>query len=478
MDRGNGECLRQLISRAAANPLLRRMLRNSGYLLSANGLATAGSMLQGALAARLIGVEGLGIIGLVTDFATNVNRLTSFRMGQLVVRYVGEYGAADDEERAAAAFKAAGLIEIASSLVAVVLIVLLAPLAATVLAHDPDATPLFMLYGVAILANLMNESATGLLQLNDRFGLLARITVGQSLLTLVLMVLAFASGGGLTEVVLVYTLGKAAGAVATTALALVEARRRWGAGWWRARLPSLASRWREMARFATSTNLATTITLVTRDSELLWLGLLSDPVQVGYYKIARALAGIVALPVEPMISTTYRETRGRGRSPPLAERALLAAQREPARRGLDAGGRLRPGGLRPMDHPPRLYGRVPAFVPGAGGVAHRGGVGQHLLLESKSPAAPRHAALSELGPRNRGGAQDPGLHSVGPGRRSDGDGRVVERLFRRHHGRPGAEVHAGPGASPGRPGRRRLTPCELRPSPPRASRRGRPTRSG
>src|SRR3989337_65356 len=72
---------RQFISRAAANPLLRRMLRNSGYLLSANGLATAGSMLQGALAARLIGVEGLGIIGLVTDFATNVKPLTSLPIG-------------------------------------------------------------------------------------------------------------------------------------------------------------------------------------------------------------------------------------------------------------------------------------------------------------------------------------------------------------------------------------------------------------
>jgi O-antigen/teichoic acid export membrane protein len=229
-------------------------------------------------------------------------------MGQLVVRYVGEYSAADDEERAAAAFKAAGLVEIASSLVAVLLILLLAPLAAQYLAHDPAATSLFMLYGLAILANLMNESAIGLLQLSNRFGLLARVTVGQSMLTLVLMVLAFTSGGGLTAVVLVYTLGKASGAVATTVLALVEARRRWGGGWWRARLPSLSSRWREMFRFATSTNLATTITLITRDSELLWLGLLSDPIQVGYYKIARAMAGIVYLPVEPMISTTYRET--------------------------------------------------------------------------------------------------------------------------------------------------------------------------
>src|SRR3972149_633335 len=174
--------LRGIVSRAADNPLLRRMLRNSGYLLSANSLATAGSMLQGALAARLVGVEGLGIVGLITDFASNLNRLTSFRMGQWVVRYVGEYSAANDEQRAAAAFKAAGLVEVGSSVVAGLLIVSLAPLAATYLAHAPATASLFRLYGLAILANLMNESATGLLQLSDRFSLLARVTVGQSIL--------------------------------------------------------------------------------------------------------------------------------------------------------------------------------------------------------------------------------------------------------------------------------------------------------
>jgi len=300
--------LKDLASRAAANPLLRRVLRNSGYLLSANVLATGASMLQGALAARLLGVEGLGVVGLVTDFASNVNRLTSFRMGQLVVRYVGEFSAADEHERAAAVFKAAGLFELASSLVAVALIVALAPLAAIVLTHDASFAPLFVLYSLAILANLTNESSTGLLQFGDRFALLARVSVAQSLGTLALMGAAFAAGGGLAEVVLVYTLGKASGAIAVSVLAVLEARRRWGGGWWRAPLAGLARRWREMARFATSTNLATTITLVTRDSELLWLGALSDPIQVGYYKIARALTNVVFLPVEPMISTTYRET--------------------------------------------------------------------------------------------------------------------------------------------------------------------------
>jgi O-antigen/teichoic acid export membrane protein len=299
--------IQRLIALAAANPILRRVLRNSGYLLSANGLATAGSMLQGALAARLVGVEGLGIVGLVTDFATNLNRLTSFRMGLWVVRYVGEYATANDDQLRRRRLQAAGLIEIGSSDRRRHLDHA-ARTAATYLAHAPATTALFRLYGLAILANLMNESATGLLQVSDRFSLLARVTVGQSLLTLAMMALAFAAGGGLTQVVLVYTLGKASGAVTTTILAIVEAGRRWGGSWWQAPLPSLRSRWREMARFATSTNLATTITLITRDSELLWLGLLSSPLQVGYYKIARALAGVVYLPVEPMISTTYRET--------------------------------------------------------------------------------------------------------------------------------------------------------------------------
>ncbi len=300
--------IRDLTARAAANPLLRRVLRNSGYLLSANALSMGASMLQGALAARLLGVEGLGIVGLVTDFATNVNRLTSFRMSQLVVRYVGEYSARNQETEAAAVFKAAGLVELASSLAAVLLILLLAPVAATYLAHDPATAPLFKLYGLAILANLVNESATGLLQYYDRFHYLAQITVGSSLLTLALMVAAFLAGGGLVAVVLAYTIGKASGAITVSVLAAREARLRWGRGWWTIPLSTLAPHWREMARFATSTNLSTTITLITRDSELLWLGLLTDPVQVGYYKVARAMASAASLPVEPMISTTYRET--------------------------------------------------------------------------------------------------------------------------------------------------------------------------
>ncbi|HET7009800.1 MAG TPA: oligosaccharide flippase family protein [Anaerolineales bacterium] len=297
----------RLWARLTANPLLQRVLRNSGYLLSASTLSTALSMLQGALAARMVGVEGLGLVGVITDFGSNVNRLTSFRMSQLVVHYVGEFTERGKPREAAAVFKVAGLVEIGSSLVAVALIAAFSPLAATFLGHDPATAPLFLVYGLAILANLMMESSTGLLQLADRFAALSWITLGQSLITLGLMAVAFVRGEGLLAVVVAYTVGKAIGAVAISLMALVEAGRRWGAGWWRAPMRLLWDRRMEMIRFAWSTNLSTTIALLTRDSELLWLSAFSSPTQVGLYKVAKAITNVLFVPVNPLISTTYRE---------------------------------------------------------------------------------------------------------------------------------------------------------------------------
>ncbi len=97
-------------------------------------------MLQGILVARLLGVDGYGIVGVITLFTGMVNNLISFRMGELVIKYVGEATEAGDEQQAAAVFKLAALVEMGASLVAFVLLVLLAPLAAQYLAKDAALT--------------------------------------------------------------------------------------------------------------------------------------------------------------------------------------------------------------------------------------------------------------------------------------------------------------------------------------------------
>jgi O-antigen/teichoic acid export membrane protein len=289
------------------NPLMQRVIRNSGYLFTGSTISAAMSMLQSVLAARLLGAEAFGVLGIITVFASVINRLTSFRMGELVVNYVGEFSTQGEPRKAAAAFKAAALAEASSSLLAYALVVLLAPLGARYLAHDAGYAGLFAAYGAMLLAHLVAESATGLLQHFDRFRFQAFVQVGQSLLTLVLIALASRAGAGLEAVVLAYLVGKVAWALAISAGAWAEASRRWGAGWWRAPLALVGGHARGMARFAISTNLTGTLTLVTRDSEVLWLGALSSPLQVGYYKVTLAILNLLLIPVQPLISTTYRE---------------------------------------------------------------------------------------------------------------------------------------------------------------------------
>ena len=297
----------QKFKQVLQNELVRRMVKNSGYLFSTTGISAAASMLQGILAARLLGAAGFGILGTITLFTSTINNFASFRMGELVVKYVGQFTEHEDSPRAAAIFKLAALFEMLASLVAFGLIMLLAPVGAKYFAKDPATAPLFVLYGLVVLANLIAESSTGLLQIFDRFRRLAGLNIVQSMITLILIAVTFFSHGGLTGILVAYLVGKMIGALAITIAALVEANRRWGGMWWRAHLSLLRSSWRELARFAVSTNISSTISLVTKDSELLWVSLLRGPVEAGYYKLALALANMVQMPVDPLPQATYPE---------------------------------------------------------------------------------------------------------------------------------------------------------------------------
>lgn len=291
----------------AENPILRKLARNFGYLFSSNMISAALSMLQGIFSARMLAVPGFGTLGVIIIFVTVVNKITSFRMDELVIKYVGEFHENKDSLRAAAVFKVAALTELSASVVAFALVWLLAPLGARYFAHDVTLAPWFVIYAGIILANLIAESSTGLLQLFDRFRRMAGLNVLQSVVTLVLIVLAWWQKAGLLGILLAYLVGKTISAVGLTIAALMEASRRWGRNWWKVPLRLLQPHARQLVKFAVSTNLSGSFTLISRDSGILWVSFFSNPTQTGYYKLAMALANYIQLPMAPMPQATYPE---------------------------------------------------------------------------------------------------------------------------------------------------------------------------
>ena len=286
--------------------LLGLVIRNTGYLFSSSTLGTGLSMVQSIFAARLLGVFDFGVLDNITQFSSTVNRLFSFRMGELVVRYISQYQAEGRPDRAAAVVKMAAMVEAVTSLLAFAILVIVAPWAALIFTKDARWTPLFIFYGVTILGNIMTETSTGVLQVAREFRSQAAVNLGQAFLTAAIILTAYFTGGGIAAVVAAYLLGKMILGIGPMVLAWRSLEKLLGVEWYKASLRLLPP-WRELAHFAVTTNLSATLTLLVRDSERLWVSFFLSPLEAGYYKVAMAFITLLTTPITPFIATTYPE---------------------------------------------------------------------------------------------------------------------------------------------------------------------------
>jgi O-antigen/teichoic acid export membrane protein len=136
---------------------------------------------------------------------------------------------------------------------------------------------------------------------------MAVLNIVQSLTTFSIILVVYITQSDVMGVLVAYMVGKVIGAVGLSARALVEATRRWDWGWWRTPISLLREKYRELTRFAVSTYISATLSLVTKDSELLWVSFLRNPTESGYYKLALALANLAQMPVAPLPQATYPE---------------------------------------------------------------------------------------------------------------------------------------------------------------------------
>ncbi len=302
------ERLQKLYLRIFDTDIIRRIVRNSSYLVSSSVIVAGIGFVQGILQYRAL--DDLQLIGLllaISGFTNLINRLTSFRIDEMVVRYVRLYQERKQPDKAAAVFKMAALLESFGSLLAFLIIWLAAPLGVKLFSDISGTEGWFILYGSLVLVNIIFDSSDGMLQVFDRFDAKAIIDVGQSLVRLAATVFVLLTGGGLFEIILAELAGRLVRSVGVIGLALHTASKTWGRTWWRMPLNTLQDERRSLLTFAFSTNLSATVSLVAKDSEDLWASHFLGNAFAGVYGIARTLIGLLQIPVSPLPATTYPE---------------------------------------------------------------------------------------------------------------------------------------------------------------------------
>ena len=283
--------------------VLKKVVGNSAYLFGGQAISAVLSILT----ANLLGVASFGALGVVIGFVSNVNRLLSFRMANFVVHYMGGYLAEDKRTEAAAVVKAAALTELGTSLIAYLVLLGLSSWGASSIAKDLTTRPLFLIYGFTILGNVMTETATGALQVTGHFRSQALLNLLESLVTAGLFFLVFINQGGIFSVMLVYLAGKMILGIGPVLLALYWLPKSLGKGWWRTPLRGNLPPRKPMIRFALNSNFSGTITILARDSEVLWVSYFFDTTVGGYFKVALAVINLMVMPITPFIQTSFPE---------------------------------------------------------------------------------------------------------------------------------------------------------------------------
>jgi len=270
------------------------------------------SVLQGALVARLLEPAGYGLIGVIMAYASTVNSIFSFRMGEVVVKYGGAYLEQGEKSKASALLKAASLTEAVVSLLAFIAVVLTANLAEMYNAKTAGTAWMFIVFAIGLLANFNTETSTGILQVTNRIKLQGTVNLLQSIVTTIVIVAAFLTHGTLQTILFAYLLSKTILGLGMFFAAQIQLRRVLGSGWWRESFSAIAERserseWRELIRFAVSSNVSATIIKIFRESELLWVAFFLTPEAAGYYKLAYTLVSFLSIVTDPLIASTFPE---------------------------------------------------------------------------------------------------------------------------------------------------------------------------
>ena len=245
-----------------------------------------------ALTARIIGVDGLGVLAAVAAVSVFIYELTDIRNGVVLTTFVSQCLAEDRAEDAARIFRFVLVVSLALALFGYAAIVFVAFTAVDLLdIVKPEHRNLLLLYGVSGILISMQEVSLAALQLADRMRLYSAVVATSVLIRCCLLTAVWLSDGGIIEVVLVHVVESAFNGLGLLAAALVSAPLAGLTGllrWEALKIP------REVTRFYTGSFWLTKINVIVDNMDVILLTQFTSAAGVGLYEAARRIARMAA----------------------------------------------------------------------------------------------------------------------------------------------------------------------------------------
>ena len=290
---------------ASASAIFRRVLANAGKLLGGRAVNAVLSLAYTAIAARALGVKGLGVLVMIHAFAQLLGDVVKFQSWQTVLQYGAEPLAQRRLGDLQRVVRFTLMLDLISGVVGIAIGVGGALAFGSKLGWGPEQGPIAAVYALSVMF-ITAAAPLGILRLLDRFDVLAGQAAVISLVRLVGCGLGYLLHADLVFFLAVWALGTVAGFVMLAYAAWRELDRQGllqGFHWLGPTRIETPGVW----RFAWATNFNATLGVAFTHLVTLMVGGLLGPADAALWRIGRQVADAIAKPVRLLIPALYPE---------------------------------------------------------------------------------------------------------------------------------------------------------------------------
>ncbi len=291
--------LRQLVRREG-------FARDAGLLSTATATGAVASAVQGLLVARWLGPRSFGVASLIIAFPSVLFSFFDARSDVTTIKFVGEFREQGDSRRALAVCRLGYGVDLVIALATFAATVVTARWAQGRLVHTAGTADLLILYAAALIPNALATTSIAVLTVLGRFKLQAVVSAAVALVRFALVVCLVAVYRSVASVIVGYALSFVVEGSVTAIVAHRALRAELGGSWLSVRVAALRGHGRRIARFLTFTNLTEVMSLAYKQLDVVILGLVRGPRDVGLYRLAKSSTSVLTLPLTPLISVTYQ----------------------------------------------------------------------------------------------------------------------------------------------------------------------------
>ena len=257
-----------------------------------------------AIAARGLGPEGLGALGLAHAYAQVVAGIARFQSWQAVIRFGAPMLRAGDDARFRQLLRYTIRLDIISGAASVAIALAAAPFAARAFGWPDEVRGLITVYCFAT-PFMIAATPTGVLRLYDRFKLLGWQLTLMPFVRFVGAVILWATGAGLGAFLVVWIVSVFLHGASLWWLGLRELKQKNLAP--NITGPAEREADREWLPFMIKTNLSSSIDLLHNNVPILIVGAVLGAGAAGLFKLAFNLANLLAQPINVFNQATYPE---------------------------------------------------------------------------------------------------------------------------------------------------------------------------